>query len=110
MALHRTKSEEALRIEAHRELAAARLEGFPVGEYRYYQGHLSVEEYIEKGMCICWSACGCSGWCSRFGDLICPCSEVLRVEEEVDEDGEEGDEVVEDEEGVSEHPIEEGLV
>ena len=79
---HRNASQENLRREVHRELAAARLEGFPIGEYRYYQGHLTTEEYVEKGLCVCWGACGCSGWCSRFGDLVCPCNGVLELDVE----------------------------
>ncbi|RMD45048.1 hypothetical protein DV735_g92, partial [Chaetothyriales sp. CBS 134920] len=49
-ALQRNAEAEALRIEIHRELAAASLNGVPIGKYRYYQGHLTVEEYLAKGI------------------------------------------------------------
>ena len=75
----RTKSEEDLRREGHRECASARLEGCGVGQYRYYQGHLNVEEYLEAGMCICWDSCDCSKMCTRYGDLICPCSKYIEL-------------------------------
>lgn len=79
VAAHRTAFEENLRREAHRECAAARLEGVSVGQYRYYQGHLSIEEYKEAQICICWDECSCSKLCTRFGDMICPCSKHITV-------------------------------
>jgi hypothetical protein len=75
----RTAAEEALRREIHRECALARLEGVSVGEYRYYQGHLNIEEYKEASMCICWEACECSKMCTRFGDMLCPCSKYIEI-------------------------------
>ena len=89
VAMLRIPSQENLRREAHMELASARLEGVCVGEYRYYQGHLSVEDYIKKGLCVCWSHCACSRVCSRFGDVLCPCSAdlVLEGDEESDDEG-----------------------
>ena len=58
VAMLRTPSEENLRREAHLELANARLEGASVGQYRYYQGHLSVEEYVSKGhVCLLVAVC-----------------------------------------------------
>jgi hypothetical protein len=84
----RAVSQEDLRNEAHRELASARLEGVCVGQYRYYQGHLSVEEYVNKGLCVCWSPCACSRVCSRYGDVICPCSGDLELETDSESEGE----------------------
>lgn len=78
----RTPSEEHLRREAHIECASARLEGVTVGEYRYYQGHMSVEEYIAANMCVCWGACICSKLCTRFGDVRCPCSKDILLPED----------------------------
>lgn len=49
----RNRDEEILRREAHIECARARLEGVTVGYYRYYHGHLSIEEYHDAEMCIC---------------------------------------------------------
>ena len=86
VAMLRTPSEENLRREAHLELANARLEGASVGQYRYYQGHLSVEEYVSKGMCVCWSPCACSRVCSRYGDVMCPCGRDLELECDSDEE------------------------
>jgi hypothetical protein len=75
----RTAAEEALRREAYRECSLARLEGVSVGQYRYYEGHLNIEEYKEAGMCICWEACECSKMCTRFGDILCPCSKYIEI-------------------------------
>ena len=75
----RTPAEELLRREVHRECAFARLEGMSVGEYRYYQGHLNVEEYKEAGMCVCWEICVCSKPCTRFADMLCPCSRYIEI-------------------------------
>ena len=86
VAMLRMPSEENLRREAHLELANARLEGASVGQYRYYQGHLSVEEYVSKGMCVCWSPCACSRVCSRYGDVMCPCGGDLELEGDSDEE------------------------
>jgi hypothetical protein len=72
--LTRTPSEEQLRREIHLECASARLEGCSVGQYRYYQGHMSVEEYVAANMCVCWEECWCSKLCTRFGDVLCPCA------------------------------------
>jgi hypothetical protein len=80
--LTRTPSEENLRREAHLECAGARLEGVAVGEYRYYQGHMSVEEYVAANMCVCWAACYCSKLCTRFGDVLCPCSSDIVLPEQ----------------------------
>ncbi|KAI1611021.1 hypothetical protein EDD37DRAFT_608241 [Exophiala viscosa] len=73
--LTRSVSEENLRREAHRECAAARLEGCAVGQYRYYQGHMSLEEYKAAKMCVCWDGCYCSKLCTIYGDVLCPCNE-----------------------------------
>ncbi|EXJ84331.1 hypothetical protein A1O3_04998 [Capronia epimyces CBS 606.96] len=73
--LTRTESEENLRREVQRECAAARLEGVAVGQYRYYQGHMSMEEYKAARICICWDSCWCSKLCTIYGDVLCPCSE-----------------------------------
>ncbi|KAK5185770.1 hypothetical protein LTR44_001819 [Exophiala sp. CCFEE 6388] len=72
--LTRTHSEEDLRREAHIECAAARLEGCAVGQYRYYQGHMSLEEYKAAKMCVCWDGCYCSKLCTIYGDVLCPCN------------------------------------
>jgi len=80
--LTRTPSEENLRREAHLECAGARLEGVVVGQYRYYQGHMSVEEYVAANMCVCWAPCYCSKLCTRFGDVLCPCSKEILLPEE----------------------------
>lgn len=79
----RTHEEEELRREAYRECAAARLEGVPVGYYRYFAGHMTVEEYNEARMCVCWSGCSCVKMCTGFGDLACPCAGDLVVGEEM---------------------------
>lgn len=79
----RTTEEDSLRVEAHRECAAARLEGVTVGYYRYFQGHMTVEEYNEARMCVCWGGCWCCALCTRFGDLACPCAGGLVVGEEI---------------------------
>jgi len=79
----RTTEENDLRREAHRECTSARLEGIPVGYYRYFLGHMTVEEYIEAGLCVCWEGCFCNKFCTRFGDLKCPCTgNLVLVEEE----------------------------
>lgn len=70
----RSADENALRREAHRECTSARLEGVSVGYYRYYLGHMTVEEYVEAGLCVCWERCFCNKFCTRFGDLRCPCA------------------------------------
>ena len=75
----RTAAEEALRREVYRECSSACLEGVSVGQYRYYEGHLNIEEYKEAGMCICWEACECSIMCTRFGDILCPCSKYIEI-------------------------------
>lgn len=75
----RTSAEEALRKEVHLECASARLHGAVVGFYRYYQGHLTVEEYHERKMCICWQICECSKLCTRFPDMICPCGDKIET-------------------------------
>jgi hypothetical protein len=75
----RTAAEEALRREVYHECSSARLEGVSVGQYRYYEGHLNIEEYKEAGMCICWEACDCSMMCTRFGDILCPCSKYIEI-------------------------------
>lgn len=79
VATHRSPSQENLRRESHIECSSARLEGVSVGQYRYYQGHLNIEEYKEAHMCICWDWCACSKMCTRFGDLICPCSKDIVI-------------------------------
>jgi hypothetical protein len=75
----RTPTQEMLRREIHRECASARLEGVSVGEYRYYQGFTSLEDYIGARMCVCWGYCWCSKLCSIYGDVLCPCSEWVEV-------------------------------
>ena len=75
----RTPAEEAFRVTVHRELAAARLEGQSIGEYRYFSGFLTVEEYHERRMCICFGMCDCSKMCSQFGDMICPCHDKVET-------------------------------
>ncbi|KAK5955688.1 hypothetical protein OHC33_003329 [Knufia fluminis] len=82
----RTRAENELRKEAHRECTLARLEGVCVGYYRYFLGHMTVEEYVEAGMCVCWDECVCNKFCTRFGDLRCPCSGWVVLSEE-GEDG-----------------------
>lgn len=79
----RSSEEDDLRREAHRECAAARLEGVPVGYYRYFAGHMTVEEYVEARLCACWEGCFCTKLCTRFGDLACPCADSLVVGEDV---------------------------
>jgi hypothetical protein len=78
---HRTQVQENLRTEMHHEVTMARLESVSVGKYRYYQGHLNIEEYKSIGMCICWEECECSMLCTRFADLLCPCSEHVVIHE-----------------------------
>ncbi|EHY52769.1 hypothetical protein ABEF92_002484 [Exophiala dermatitidis] len=78
--LSRTDSEENLRREVQRECAAARLEGVAAGQYRYYQGHMTLEEYMAAKVCVCWDACWCSKLCTIYGDILCPCNEWLVLE------------------------------
>ncbi|KAK7906151.1 hypothetical protein LTR67_000877 [Exophiala xenobiotica] len=73
----RTKSEEKLRREAHLECTSARLEGVSVGQFRYYQGHMSIEEYMAAKMCICWDDCWCNKLCTIYADVMCPCTESI---------------------------------
>ncbi|KIW33900.1 uncharacterized protein PV07_00715 [Cladophialophora immunda] len=75
----RSDAEETLRREVHRECAAARLEGVSVGQYRYYQGFMSLEDYIAARICVCWDFCWCSKLCTIYGDVLCPCSEWIGV-------------------------------
>jgi hypothetical protein len=75
----RTPTQEMLRREIHRECAAARLEGVSAGEYRYYQGFMSLEEYLPARVCVCWGFCWCSKLCGRYADVLCPCSEWIAV-------------------------------
>lgn len=75
----RNHDEEILRREAHIECASARLEGVTVGYYRYYQGFLSLAEYNNADMCVCWEPCACTKMCTRFGDLKCPCAKHIIV-------------------------------
>lgn len=77
----RTAEEEKLRRETHFECSLARLEGVSVGEYRYYQGHSSIEEYNQGGMCICWDECFCTTMCTRYADMLCPCKKYIEFEE-----------------------------
>lgn len=72
-----SEAEENLRRETHLECAMARLEGVVVGQYRYYQGHMTIEDYKAARICICWQECWCAKMCTRFGDLRCPCSNDL---------------------------------
>lgn len=76
----RTVKQEALRRESHFECSVARLENVPVGEYRYYQGHSSVEEYSRGGMCVCWKECFCTDMCTEYADMLCPCGKYLEFE------------------------------
>jgi len=78
----RSDDENALRREAYRECTSARLESVSVGYYRYYLGHMTVEEYVEAGLCVCWERCFCNTFCTRFGDMRCPCAENLVMVEE----------------------------
>ena len=73
----RTASQERLRREAQLECTMARLEGVVVGQYRYYQGHMTIEDYRDARMCICWRECWCSKMCTRFPDIRCLCSNDL---------------------------------
>jgi hypothetical protein len=75
----RTESQDLLRKEIHRECSAARLESVSVGEYRYYQGCMSLEEYLESGICMCWGFCWCHKLCGRWPDVLCPCRDWIRV-------------------------------
>ena len=71
--LARLAEEEQMRVEAHREAAAARLDGIAVGQYRYYQGHMTVEDFVENNLCVCWDECACARMCTRWADVKCPC-------------------------------------
>lgn len=75
----RTMEERVLRREIHRECALARLEGVSVGYFRYFAGHMTVEEYLAARICVCWSDCFCNKLCTRFGDMLCPCSGSLEL-------------------------------
>lgn len=75
----RSVQERATRREVHRECALARLEGVSVGYFRYFAGHMTVEEYLSARMCVCWNDCFCNKLCTRFGDMLCPCSRNLEL-------------------------------
>lgn len=76
----RDGADEQLRGRLHQEASQARLLGVSAGEYRYYQGHLTVEEMVEWRVCVCWEVCACSAVCTRWPDMKCPCSEYIRLE------------------------------
>lgn len=77
--LARTKSQDNLRRTLHLECTQARLEGKSVGEWRYFNGDMTVEEYNAQSICVCWDVCDCSKTCSRYPDLLCPCSDKIRI-------------------------------
>jgi hypothetical protein len=80
----RSESDEMLRREVHRESSMARLEGVSVGEYRYYQGFLTLEEYRAARLCVCWGYCWCAKLCTRYPDVLCPCSEYIEIHDDDD--------------------------
>lgn len=75
----RSETGDMLRRELYRECALARLEGVAVGQYRYYQGFLSLEEYHDMRLCVCWAGCWCSKLCGIYADVMCPCSKWIKV-------------------------------
>ena len=74
-------AQKDLRARLHSEAAQARLDGVSVGEVRYYDGCMTVEEFVGTGVCVCWEKCACSAVCTRYPDMVCPCSELIVVEE-----------------------------
>lgn len=76
----RDESEQQMRKLCHLECAEARLTGRAVGLFRYEEGHMTVEEYVENGVCVCWEGCWCSKLCTRYGDVLCPCAQQLILE------------------------------
>jgi hypothetical protein len=76
----RTVEQDALRRETHFECSFARLENVTVGEYRYYHGNSSIEDYNEGGLCVCWKECFCSDMCSKYADMLCLCAKYLEFE------------------------------
>lgn len=80
-AKQRTESFATMRARIHHEASQARILGVSAGEYRYYDGHLTIEECVEGGVCVCWERCACSAVCTRFPDMLCPCSDNITMDE-----------------------------
>jgi hypothetical protein len=70
-----------MRARIHHEASQARIVGCSAGEFRYYDGHLTIEDYIINGVCVCWERCACSAVCTRYPDMLCPCSEHTTMDE-----------------------------
>lgn len=45
---------------------------------------MTVQEYVEAGICVCWDGCVCTAVCARNADVVCQC--VYKHEIEVEED------------------------
>lgn len=73
----RRGEEEEMRRSSHLECSEARLTGRAVGFFRYEEGTMTVKEYTENGLCVCWEGCWCSKLCTRYGDVLCPCAKHL---------------------------------
>jgi hypothetical protein len=74
--------QEFMRYQCHNEAAWARLHGLSVGEYRYRRGHMTVEECVAARVCVCWAECACAAFCTRYPDMMCPCSEHIVLQED----------------------------
>lgn len=75
----RTAAEEELRRRAYRECAMARLQGVSVGHHRYIEGDMTIAQYVDRKMCICWEDCWCQKLCTIYADVKCPCRRFIRL-------------------------------
>ncbi|KAJ9643762.1 hypothetical protein H2204_001907 [Knufia peltigerae] len=75
----RTAAQEELRRRAYRECAMARLQGVSVGHHRYYEGDMTIAQYVDRKMCICWEDCWCQKLCTIYADVKCPCRRFIRL-------------------------------
>ncbi|ETN41968.1 uncharacterized protein HMPREF1541_03907 [Cyphellophora europaea CBS 101466] len=82
VAAQRSGEQAFKRVQVHYEAAIARLNGVAVGQHRYEKGHMTVEEYVEAGVCVCWAPCACVAFCGRFPDMMCPCNEHIVLDDE----------------------------
>lgn len=79
VACHRSAIQDLTRYRLHQEASESRLEGVAVGRWRYENGAMTTEEYLEAGVCVCWEPCACAAFCGRFPDMMCPCTEHIVV-------------------------------
>lgn len=82
VACHRSVGQDQVRYRLHQEATEARLEGVAVGKWRYENGGMTTEEFVEAGACVCWEPCACVVFCGRFPDMMCPCNEHIELVED----------------------------